>query len=56
MHCILQYTIVAIKAIRLVECWGLLKAGTALLLFGVEAIKINPAADAAGVMKERMVI
>ena len=55
MHCMLQDAIVAIKAMRLIECWGLLKAGTALLLFGIEAIKINPAADAASVMKERLV-
>jgi hypothetical protein len=31
------------------------QAGTALILFGAIAIKINPAADAAGVTKERLV-
>jgi hypothetical protein len=31
------------------------QAGAALMLFGAIAIKINPAADAAGVMKERLV-
>jgi uncharacterized protein (DUF1501 family) len=40
---------------RLIERRGLLKAGTALLLFGAMAIKVNAAADAAGVMKEGLV-
>jgi hypothetical protein len=31
------------------------KAGTALIMFSAITIKINPAPDAAGVMKERMV-
>jgi hypothetical protein len=52
MHCMLQDAIVSIKAIRSIKCRRLKQAGAALILFGATAIKINPAADAAGVMKE----
>jgi hypothetical protein len=55
MHCLLQDAIVAIKAMRSIKCRRLQKAVAALLLFGVMAIKVNPAADAAGVMKEGLV-
>ena len=55
MHCMLQDTIVSIKAMRLIERRRLQQASTALILFGAIAIKINPAADAAGVMKEGLV-
>jgi hypothetical protein len=40
---------------RSIKCRRLQKAVTALILFGAVAIKINPAADAAGVMKERLI-
>jgi hypothetical protein len=40
---------------RSIKCRRLQKAVAALLLFGAIAIKINPAADTAGVMKERLV-
>jgi len=55
MHCMLQDTIVSIKAIRSIKCRRLQKAVATLLLFGAMAIKVNAAADAAGVMKERLV-
>ena len=55
MHCVLQDAIVAIKAMRSIKCRRLQKAVAALLLFGVMAIKVNAAADAAGVMKEGLV-
>jgi hypothetical protein len=41
--------------VRSIKGWRLQKAVTALILFGAIAIKINPAADATGVMKERLV-
>jgi len=41
--------------VRSIKCRRLQKAFTALILFGAIAIKINPAADATGVMKERLV-
>jgi hypothetical protein len=40
---------------RSIKCRGLQQAGTTLILFGAIAVKINPTADAAGVMKERLV-
>lgn len=51
----LQDTIVSIKAMRSIKCRRLQKAVTALLLFVAIAIKIYAAADAAGVMKERLI-
>ena len=55
MHCVLQDAIVAIKAIRSIKRRGLQQAGLALGLFDVAAFKVNATADAAGVMKERLV-
>jgi hypothetical protein len=55
MHRLLQDAIVAIKAMRSIKCRRLQKAVATLLLFGVMAIKVNTAADAAGVMKEGLV-
>jgi hypothetical protein len=40
---------------RLIKRWRLQKACVALILFGAIVITINPAADAAGVMKERLI-
>jgi hypothetical protein len=40
---------------RSIECRRMQQADLALVFFGVAVIKINPAADAAGVMKERLV-
>jgi cytochrome c biogenesis protein ResB len=55
MHCMLQDAIVSIKAMRSIKRRRSQQAGAALMLFGAIAIKINPAADAARVMKERLV-
>jgi hypothetical protein len=41
--------------VRSIKRRRLQKASVALILFGTIAIKINPAADAARVMKERLV-
>jgi hypothetical protein len=51
----LQDAIVSIKAMRSIKRRRLKQASTALILFRAIAIKINPAADAAGVMKERLI-
>jgi hypothetical protein len=40
---------------RSIKRWYLQKAGAALIFFGAIVVKINAAADAAGVMKERLV-
>jgi hypothetical protein len=40
---------------RSIKCRRLQKAVTALTMFGAMVIKINPTADTAGVMKERLI-
>jgi hypothetical protein len=55
MHRMLQDAIVSIKAMRSIKRRRSQKACTALILFGAIAVKINATADAARVMKERLV-